>query len=249
MKRLLVIGFVLGWVAAAACGDDAAGSPDSSGADAATVDVTDAADAVAGADVEGEDVDVAPDAADTCPSADGQPGDALPSVCSGACAHQDVVATRVAGGQTRALGEGHFGLTLSAGAATTLYVEATEGAGPGCPTETSPTPAYLLTLSGAELPLGTTTLTEADGLNATLVDFEGDLLPDGLVFASADAIALTPTAAALCTACAEPITAVDPGAFVAFDVEVAIVSADGDPLVTVAGHVYAPHCDSLDATE
>lgn len=244
MKRLLIFGFVLGSVAAAACGGDAAGPLDAAGADTVAVDA--AADAVADADVvDGGDADEA----DTSVPADGQPSDVLPSACSGACAHQNLVTTPVAGGQTATLGEGHFGLTLSAGAATTLYVEATEGAGAACPTESSPAPAYLLTLSGAELPLGTATLTEADGLAATLVDFVGDLLPDGLVFASADAITLTPTAAFLCSACAEPIAAADAGAFVAFEVEIAIVSADGEPLVTLEGHVYASHCDSLDATE
>lgn len=215
----------------------------------------DAAETASDADVVTSDTNVSvgdtsvSDTADATSADTSAPPPGLPTTCTGACSRQDLTATVTGETYAQPIAHGHFGLTVTSGEATTLHIEATEGDGGDCPTETSPTPAYLLAMSGVALPLSSATLTEADGLNATLIDFYGDLLPEGTILASAGQITLTPTAALLCDGCTDPISATDPGAFVAFDVDIEIDDDDGAPLLVLAGHVYASHCDSLDAIE
>lgn len=247
--------------------------------DAATEVVADTAlDAVADTAV---DTDAAPDAqADTAPDAapapdaplDASPdtaleadtapdtaSSALPTTCDGACAHMGLTVTAAGESYARPLHAGHFGLTVTAGQPTELYVEATEGDDGTCPQEDSPTPVYLVTMSGLALPLAATPRTQPDGggagVKVTLVDFAGDLLPDGVIYATASALTVTPQAAALCASgdgCAEPMTPADlpaSGAFVAFDLQADLADDQGAVVATLSGHVYATHCDSLDATE
>jgi hypothetical protein len=119
-----------------------------------------------------------------------------------------------------------------------IHVEAHEGGDAGCPTQTSPSPKHTLVLSGLPAPLPSAALSESDGLTASLLDFDGALLELTPV-TQATAVAVTPTASSVCTSCVGQ--GPDPSGFVAFDLLATF------PEGTVAGHLYATHCESLDA--
>lgn len=104
-----------------------------------------------------------------------------------------------------------------------LHVEAVHGGGPGCPTMTSATPDRSLVI--ANLPKDfTTTRTFADGVRATLLDFKGTLTKEPILRATA--VTATPGSVSD-TAVSFELDATFPGG-------------------TIAGHVYATHCDSMD---
>jgi hypothetical protein len=101
----------------------------------------------------------------------------------------------------------------------TLHVEAHRGGGTGCPSDGSPTPDYTLVL-------GRVTATAPGSSPGNILDFVGDLL-GGPLGAAATTVAITPVAS-------------DPD-FVALDIELTFEAG------TIAGHLYATHCTSLDS--
>jgi hypothetical protein len=163
-------------------------------------------------------LDAAP-APDAAARADGPPR-TLPATCEGACAMQSLQVRF--GSTTLPIERAVYGL----GAGNVLHLEALHGGFAGCPEMSSPTPARTLVLAGLRWPADATPRTAADGLAATLLDYEGTLLP-GAPLSRASALTVTPVAAS-------------PGAFIAL--ELAATFPEG----TVSGHVYAVHCASLD---
>lgn len=172
-------------------------------------------------------------------SAQGGSGGSGGSNCTGPCATHDLQATF--GSATAPLSRAVYGLTAPANSSSgewEIYLEAHEGGDPGCPTMSSPTPLHTLVVAGLPAPLPATPLTEADGVSASLLDFDGALLGVNPV-SQATAVSITPTAASLCTACVGQ--GPDPSGYVALDI--AATFAEG----SITGHVYATHCESLDA--
>lgn len=106
-----------------------------------------------------------------------------------------------------------------------LYVEAHFGGDPACPNSNSPTPDRTLIISGLRSLTDGGSLSEADGLRVTLLDFSGALTALPFVRAT------RATASAL---------EVRPGVSVSFSVA---ASFDGGSL---SGSFSAPHCASLD---
>lgn len=125
--------------------------------------------------------------------------------------------TATFGATTRALDVAYFGINT----AGSLYVEAYGGAAAGCPTMSSPTPDYTLILGDVPLPTSTAEITSP----ANLLDFQGDLLPSPAPV-RASAVSLTPVA--------------KNETELALDVDLTFPSG------TIAGHLFATHCDSLD---
>ena len=101
----------------------------------------------------------------------------------------------------------------------TLHVEAHRGGGTGCPSQSSPNPDYTLVL-------GRVMATAPGSSPGNILDFVGDLL-GGPLGAAATTVAITPVAS--------------DSDFVALDIELAFEAG------TIAGHLYATHCASLDA--
>jgi hypothetical protein len=123
----------------------------------------------------------------------------------------------VFGSTTRRLDVAYFGISNG----TTLYVEAYGGAAAGCPSMNSPTPDYTLIFGNVPMPSSTATVTSP----ANLIDFQGDLLASPAPMA-ATTVTLTPVA--------------KNATELALDVQLAFPSG------TIAGHLFATHCDSLD---
>lgn len=158
-------------------------------------------------------------------SMDGAPVDAAPgdtggnglaTACTGACRTTALVATF--GATTRQLDVAYFGVT---GATQALYVEAYGGAAAGCPSMSSPTPDYTLIFGDVPMPASTAAITSP----ANLIDFQGDLLPSPAPL-KATVVTLTPVA--------------KNATELALDVDLTFPSG------TLAGHLFATHCDSLD---
>lgn len=164
----------------------------------------------------------------------GGPDAALPTTCDGAC--RTTALTARFGATTRTLDRAAYGVTAAAGQPPTLHVEAYRGGGTGCPTASSPTPDYTLVLG--ELPLPTTAAPLA--ARANLLDFVGDLL-GGPLGAAATAATATPVALDVCPACVGQPAPADPDGLVALDVSATFAAG------TITGHLFATHCDSLDA--
>lgn len=139
--------------------------------------------------------------------------------CTGACATTTLNAS--IGGHTGAFDRAQHGTSGTDG----IYVEAHFGGDPACPTQTSPTPARTLVVNGLRSAAAGTVLTEADGVTASLLDFDGSL-----------------TSAPIDRATAVRATAryVARGAYVSFDLVATF--PDG----TISGGFFAPHCASLD---
>lgn len=174
----------------------------------------------------GDDGSPAPvDAPVDGPPVDMAPGDmagnSLSTTCTGACATTDLTATF--GSTTRQLDVAYFGVTTQ-GSTQTLYVEAYGGAATGCPSMDSPTPDYTLIFGTVPMPTSTATITSP----ANLIDFQGDLLA-GPAPLKATTVTLTPVAK----------NATE------LALEVQLVFPSG----TLAGHLFATHCDSLDETQ
>lgn len=142
----------------------------------------------------------------------------LATTCTGACATTSLTATF--GQTTRRLDVAYFGMTTSNGMQA-LYVEAYGGAAAGCPSMNSPTPDYTLILGSVPMPTSTAAITSP----ANLIDFQGDLLPSPAPL-KATTVTLTPVA--------------KNAAELALDVDLTFPSG------TLAGHLFATHCDSLD---
>ena len=130
------------------------------------------------------------------------------------------------GSVQRTLDRAYFGVTRSASGAT-LHVEAYRGGGSGCPTQSSPTTDYTLVLGTVPMPSGMMPSTSP----GNILDFVGDLL-NGPLGAAATAVTITPVATDVCATCT--------GTFLAVDVSLTFAAG------TIAGHLYATHCDSLD---
>ena len=159
--------------------------------------------------------------------------------CDADCRTHDLTATFTA--TTVAFERAYYGLTSPASSGSgdwEIYVESYVGGDPGCPTQTSATPDHTLIIAGHPAPLPASALTDANGLTATVLDFEGGLL-GGPISSGATAILSTKDASDVCISCVG--TGPDDDGFVAMDVE--LTFAEG----TINGHVYATHCESLDA--
>lgn len=141
----------------------------------------------------------------------------LSTTCTGACQATSLTATMLA---TRTLDRAYYGVTASDG---TLHVEAYLGGGTGCPTMNSPTPSYTLVLGRVPMPTSSAMSTSP----GNFLDYEGDMLPNNMLGQAASSVAITPVAAMV-------------GSFVALDIDLTF------PAGTLAGHLYATHCDSLD---
>lgn len=170
----------------------------------------------------------APDAAAGGPG-DGAPG--LTDRCDGPCRLTDLTAALAA---TRHLDRAYYGVTAAAGGAT-LHVEAYLGGGAGCPTASSPTPAYTLVLGALPVPTSDAALTSP----ANVLDYQGDLL-GGPLGAAATSARITPVAARVCATCGGQPPPRDPDGLLAVDLELAFAAG------TLTGHLFATHCDSLD---
>jgi len=221
----------------------AAGCGDSHGAPAAADDV--AVDGAADTSVDtaadtaaDTSADVAADAPSPDVAADVPEADAPVEPCDEDCRTQDL--TVRFGAVERPVSVAAYGLTppAAAGEPTTLYLEAWEGRFDGCPTEQSPTPARTFILAGPEVDAGGH-LQPTGELSATLLDYEGDLLTDG-VFTRATAVEVMVRAATVCAGCVGAPSPSDPDGFVSLSVTVTF--AEG----VVEGGLYAIHCDSLD---
>ena len=75
-----------------------------------------------------------------------------------------------------------------------------------------------------------------------LLDFVGDLL-GGALGARATAVMLTPVAVDVCPTCVGGAAPSDPDGLIALDLSLTFAGG------TVAGHLFATHCDSLDTRE
>lgn len=108
---------------------------------------------------------------------------------------------------------------------TTLYIEAHFGGDPACPDSSSPTPDRTLIVANLPRVPDGGTLTSADGVRVTLLDFSGALTTAPLLRAT--------------TVRASPVE-VKPGDWVSWSLE---ASFDGGSL---NGVFVAPYCASLD---
>lgn len=137
------------------------------------------------------------------------------------------------GDVTRDFDRAHFGFDGPANAPHALYLELYAGGDPGCPQFDSATPKRTLIVSGVKLPEQGVTQTEAEGLNATLLDFHHDLTPE---------VAVRATAAAMSFGASALEATDDEEAFVEFGLN--LTFGDG---ATANGSLRATHCASLDA--
>jgi hypothetical protein len=120
---------------------------------------------------------------------------------------------------TRMLDRAFYGVNTDDG---TLHVEINKGGDTGCPQMNSPTPEYTLIIG--RVPAMTAASATSPG---TFLDYQGDMLPDGVLGAPATAVILS---------------AISYTAGVSVALEVSMTFDAG----TVTGHVFATHCDSLD---
>lgn len=158
---------------------------------------------------------------------DGSPPDAaVPDAgCVGACATLSLDATY--GAKTARFERAQFGWDKNAGKVSGITTEAHAGGRPECPTQSSPTPDRTLVISGVPLGSAGKTLTQADGVAVTLLDFKAVLTDKPLD--KATAIKLTVVA-----------LEGDAPERAAFDLEATF--AEGK----IVGHVFAEHCATMD---
>ncbi len=149
--------------------------------------------------------------------------------CTGACRTTSLTATF--GADVRTLDRAYYGITKTATDAT-LHVEAYKDGGAGCPTNTSPTPAYTMILGKVPITSGGTS-------PGNLLDFTGDLL-DGPLGAAATTVTLQTKTLDVCPTCVGMPAPADADGFAAVDVSLTFAAG------TIVGHVFATHCDSLD---
>lgn len=120
---------------------------------------------------------------------------------------------------TRTLTLGFYGINADDG---TLHVEVNLGGYTTCPVMSSPSPKYLVIL-GRVPPVSAATATSP----GNFLDYEGDMLPSPMLGQQATSVMLTSVVYQV-------------GTSVALDVMLTF------PAGTVAGHIYATHCASLD---
>ncbi len=155
------------------------------------------------------------------------------TTCEGACRTTAIAATF--GATTRMLDHAYYGVTTATSGAT-LHVEAYRGGGAGCPTMSSPTTDYTLILGAVPVPSSATPSTSP----GNLLDYTGDLLPNGALGAAATSVTITPNAADVCTTCVGMTAPSDPDGMLALDLSLTFTGGN------VTGHLFATHCDSLD---
>ena len=128
---------------------------------------------------------------------------------------------------TATLNQAWFGVSPSD---NTLYVEVDLGGPTTCPEENSPTPTYSLVMGSVPTPSGTSAVTAS----GAMLDYSpmGDLLGGPPVKSATMSIMLTPDASN-----ADAATAPKLG----FDITGTFTGGG-----TVAGHLYATHCASMD---
>jgi hypothetical protein len=120
---------------------------------------------------------------------------------------------------TRTLDRAFYGVNADDG---TLHVEINKGGDTGCPQMNSPTPDYTVIIGRVPA------MTAATGTSTgNFLDYQGDMLPGGVLGAPATAVSLTAISYTV-------------GASVALDVNLTFAAG------TVVGHVFATHCASLD---
>jgi hypothetical protein len=177
-------------------------------------------------------VDAATSTADAATTADAPGGF---STCEGTC--QTTALTATFGQTTRVLDRAYYGISKTP-SGSTLFVEAYRNAPARCPEESDPPPDYTLVLGSVPIPTEPSNATSP----GNLLDFKGDLL-GGDLGRRADTVMLMAVAANVCAICVGMPAPSDPDGMIAFD------AALGFPGGTVAGHLYATHCDSLDSLE
>jgi hypothetical protein len=155
-----------------------------------------------------------------------------PQTCTGPCRTTALTATF--GSDTRVLDRAYYGITKTA-TESTLHVEAYKNAPAGCPTSSSATPDYTLIL-------GKVGIASPGASPGNILDFQGDLL-DGPLGAAATAVTLTTVAIDVCPTCVGMPAPADADGFVALDASLSFAAG------TIAGHLFATHCDSLDETQ
>jgi hypothetical protein len=145
--------------------------------------------------------------------------------CTGACRSLSLDATY--GAKTAKFERAQFGWDKTGTTVSGVTTEIHAGGAPECPKQSSPTPDRTLIVSG--VPTGATgrTLTLADGVAVTLLDFKEAL-----------------TKKPLDKATAAKITGItlegDPPEKVVFDLEATFEEG------TIKGHVFADHCTTMD---
>jgi hypothetical protein len=201
-----------------ACSQEPALAVDAGTADAAW-DATEAADLATGDTFTSPDV--APDAGPRC---DAQ------------CRTVALIAT--VGAASAGFDRAYYGLTAPASSTSgrwEVHVEVHAGGPAGCPTQESPTPDQTLIVTGMTFPEVPLTVTDADGLVVSLLDFSGALTAEPVLRANGEE--LTWIQWDLCTDCEGD----DPNGFLAFDLAAPLDAG------RVEGHVYATHCASMDS--
>ena len=175
-------------------------------------------------------------AVDTDGSGEATTADLWEEACSGACREMTISAT--VGAQTVTFDRAYYGLTApgaSTSATWELHVEVYRGGVVGCPDQNSSTPDQTLIVTGMEFPEVPLTVTDADGLVVSMLDFAGELTTEPVLAANGEE--LTWTLWSLCLDCVDG----DPNGFLAFDLNAPL--PDGG---VVAGHGFATHCASMD---
>lgn len=220
--------FILVSILVAACSDDSGpGKLPDARLDSAQADSGPSPDSASSSDV----------AAGDGAQVDALPVDAGFSSCTGSCAAQTL--TIAFGGQNVTLERSYYGIDRDQSGNPGVYIEAYHGGAVGCPEESSPTPDQTLILSGLPLPSQGGTVTLADGLVVSLMDFAGDLV-SGTGVSKATSAEVTFVAAHTCPSCVGMTSPSHPEGFVAL--ELTATFDEG----TISGHLYAGHCDSLD---
>lgn len=149
----------------------------------------------------------------------GDDGNSIPDAAIDAPAVNMTTALAAMLNANRTLDNAGYGVNSDDG---TLHVEIHTGGFTGCPEMTSPTPDYTLIL-GRVPPMTAASATSP----GTFLDFVGDMTDNSPAPSSATVKTLTNV---LYSA----------GAYLTFDVSLTF------PEGTVTGHLYAPHCISLD---
>lgn len=145
--------------------------------------------------------------------------------CTGACRTLALGATY--GAVTASFERAQFGRDKTGPNVSGVTVEVHAGGAPECPKQNSPTPDRTLVVSGIKVGSEGKTLTLADGLAVTLLDFKELLTKKPLDKA---------TAAKLTVVAIEG----SPPDKVAFDLEATFEEG------TIRGHVFADHCATMD---
>jgi hypothetical protein len=181
-------------------------------------------DAPSDASTEASATDASTSQPDTGTTSDANPT-AQDAGCTDSC--QKLTLTATYGTKASTFERAQFGYDKTGGKVSGLTTEAHVGGAPECPTQDSPTPKRTLIVSGIPLGSAGKTLTKADGIAVTLLDFEGLL-----------------TSKPLDKATVAKVTVVylpgDAPENAAFDVEATFDQGE------VKGHAYASHCATMD---